>query len=225
MAIKKKSPIANKIRYDSNFDRTRENMAEFSRGGKAGKLIRGAFRELLIHASDSMVTSRLTGKCMDMLAGDKVSGRGERTVGKGELEPLRNFNFNDGMSFNNSLSARPTQVYDRATGLLTVTVPEFEPEVMVEAPRTTTHFVILAAAIAIDFDNDRYDHALQQTAKLDLGAPTIPGFNMALQLPANSTLPVILAMSAAFYQQRGGKYYLHKSGNFNAATVIAVFKP
>jgi hypothetical protein len=225
MATTKKSPVANKIRNDSNYDRTRENMAEFKRGGKACKLMRGAFRELIINASDSAMTSRLVQTCMDILAGDKVNGRGERTVGNGEMDRLRNFNFNEGLSFNNTLFARIMHAYDRVTGQLTVSIPAFSPEVMVEAPRSTTDFVIVAAAVAMDFDNERYDHAIESSAELSQGAENIPAFNLVLQLPPNSTFPVFLALSTEFFQKLNGRRYIHKSENFNAATIVEVFKP
>ena len=40
--------------------RTLENGAEFRRAGKAGKMLRTAFRTLLINSADSIMVSRLT---------------------------------------------------------------------------------------------------------------------------------------------------------------------
>lgn len=225
MATTKKSTVANKIRYDPKFERTRENMAEFTRGGKASKLLRGAFRELLITASDSQVSNRLTHTCMDMLLGDLVNGRGERTVGKGEMDRLRNFNFNGALSFDTTVYTRITWVFDRVSGLLTVSVPAFKPKVMVVAPRTVTHFVISAAAVAIDFDNDKYDQVLVSSAEFSCSAESIPAFNLALQLPPNSLFPVALALGSEFFQMVANKRYVHKSEDFNAATIVDVFKP
>src|SRR5687768_16857251 len=112
----KKSAIAVKIKNDPAFERTRENMEEFSRGGKAAKLLRAAFREILVHASDNALSTRLTAKCMEILATDSVNGRGERTVGKGETDLLRNFNFNQRLDFMTTFFPRYTNTVDRVTG-------------------------------------------------------------------------------------------------------------
>jgi hypothetical protein len=137
----KKSAIAGKIKNDPAFERTRENMEEFSRGGKAAKLLRGAFREILVHASDNELSTRLTAKCMEVLATDPVNGRGERTVGKGETDLLRNFNFNQRLDFIATFYPRYTHTIDRVTGKITISIPGFTPKVMVVAPFKTTHFV------------------------------------------------------------------------------------
>jgi hypothetical protein len=68
----KKTAIVDKIKNDPADERTHENMTEFSRGGKAGKLLRMAFRQMM-HASDKEVSTRLTGRCMEILATDSVN--------------------------------------------------------------------------------------------------------------------------------------------------------
>ena len=221
----KKSPIAHKIRNDSAFDRTRENMAEFSRGGKAGKLIRTAFREILINASDKTVSNRLVHTCMEILSSDSVNGRGERTVGSGNLHRLRNFNFNGIMSFEATLFNRPVYVFDRVTGKLTVSMPAFRPKGMIEAPRDSTHFVVSAIACAMDIDNERYDHAMESSVELSRIDSEVPAFELVLQLPPNSPHPVILTMGIEFLQKKDERRYVHKSEEFNASTIVEVFKP
>ena len=72
-----------RIKNDPAFQRTRENGSEFGRAGKAGKLIRTAFRPLLLKTSDSKVASRLTKQLMIVLQWDEDNPRGERTVSKG----------------------------------------------------------------------------------------------------------------------------------------------
>ena len=59
--VKEKSSIsADKIANDPNFARTRENNAEFGAAGTSGKLLRDSLRSMMLNASDSLVTSRVT---------------------------------------------------------------------------------------------------------------------------------------------------------------------
>lgn len=48
-----------RIATDVAFQRTCENGSEFGRAGKGGKLIRTAFRNLVMNVSDNRLTSRL----------------------------------------------------------------------------------------------------------------------------------------------------------------------
>jgi hypothetical protein len=45
---------ADRIKNDPLFERTRENMAEFTRAGKAAKLLRTIFRDVTINAKDKV---------------------------------------------------------------------------------------------------------------------------------------------------------------------------
>ncbi|SHM51112.1 hypothetical protein SAMN05444266_108324 [Chitinophaga jiangningensis] len=59
LAREKGGVDASRITTDPAFIRTRENGAEFGRAGKAGKLLRTAFRALLLNIGDSYMSSRL----------------------------------------------------------------------------------------------------------------------------------------------------------------------
>jgi hypothetical protein len=225
MPTKKKSAIAHRIKYDSKYVRTRENMAEFARGGKAAKLIRSTFRELLINAPDKTISNRLVHTCMEILASDPHSGRGERTVGKGNLDRLRKFNFNSHLNFETTLFARPAYTFDRTTGLLTVSIPPFRPKGMIEASRSSTHYAVTAAAVAVDFDNERYDHAIETSAELSRMDEQVPALELKLQLPANSPYPVLLTMGIEFLQRLTERRYVLSGQEFNASTIVEVFKP
>src|SRR3954453_16056572 len=91
LARDKGSLNANRIASDPAFQRTRENGAEFGRAGKAGKMIRSAFRSVLQNASDSGMVGRLTRDLMKVIQADTTSVRGQRNVIDGEAELLQGF--------------------------------------------------------------------------------------------------------------------------------------
>ncbi len=84
-----------RIKNSPEFQRTRENGAEFGRAGAAAKLLRQAFRALIANASDSRMASRLTAEMVKVVKADATSARGERNILDGETELLRGFDFND----------------------------------------------------------------------------------------------------------------------------------
>ena len=94
LAREKGNLDATRIATDPNFQRTRENGAEFGKAGSAGKVLRTAFRALLINASDSRVTSRLVTEMLKVIKEDQVNTRGQRNVIDGEAMILLGFEFN-----------------------------------------------------------------------------------------------------------------------------------
>jgi len=224
MATQTKGITASKIKNEAAFERTRENQAEFSRGGKAGKLLRGIFRELLINASDKHVSSRLVREVMRVLHTDPVSARGERTVGKGDPAILEGFNFNVRNSLTDTLFVHYALTVDRPTGQVTMALPVFTPRTLVQAQPTATHFRIIAAAAAIDFDKGAYDFQQQASAQLAWDNKPADALTLQVTLPAASTNPIIVVVGVEFYQQVNTLMYPLKNGQFNAASIVKVVK-
>ena len=70
LIVRKKSNFdGNRIASDARFVRTRENMAEFSRAGNAGKVLRQALAAIIDKASDRRVTSRSPSPFFTLLRG------------------------------------------------------------------------------------------------------------------------------------------------------------
>ena len=147
---------AKRFATDPSFQRTRENGSEFGRAAKAGKLLRTAFRGQIQNAMDSMVVGRLTQQMMAVLQEDKVSTRGQRNVIDGEAALLQGFEFNVDGKLTTSLFANYEATIDRVTGDCIVNLPSFIPSQLIAATAGTTHYKIISAAAAIDFENEAF---------------------------------------------------------------------
>ena len=156
LAREKGSLDAKRIASDPNFQRTRENGAEFGAAGAAGKVLRTAFRALLINASDSRVTSRLVTEMVKVIKEDQTNTRGQRNVIDGEAELLLGFEFNIGGKLTASLYAPFDSSIDRVTGVLKVDIPSYIPMNMINPPAGATHYKINAAAAEVDFEGAKY---------------------------------------------------------------------
>jgi hypothetical protein len=147
---------ANRIASDPTFQRTRENNAEFGRAGKAGKILRNAFRALLLRAHDPNMVGRLTQQFVRVIQADAVNDRGLRNVIDGEAELLAGFDFNIRGKLGTTLFAPYVATIDRVTGNLGVDIAPFIPINMVAAPTGATHFKILSGGASIDFEAETY---------------------------------------------------------------------
>jgi len=211
-----------RIMNDSAFQRTRENGSEFGRAGVAGKLLRTAFRTLLINASDFRMVSRLTKEMVKVLQEDAVSPRGLRNVLDGELELLKGFEFNSNGKLGTTLYAPYTGTIDRVQGDLIVTIPSFVPNTMINAPGGTTHFKIMSSGAEIDFEAGTYVANENSTAILPYDGIAMAVLNLSNNVTAASTKPLFLALGVEFYQEINGVLYPLKNGSYNALSLIEI---
>ena len=213
---------ANRIATDPAFVRTRENGSEFGRAGKAGKLLRTAFRALLLNIGDSYLTARLASKMLKVIQADVTNVRGQRNVIDGEAELLKGFEFNSSARLGSTLYALFTTAIDRAAGTLIVDIPSFVPVNMVAGPAGATHFKILAAGAEIDFEAETFVSGSAASAELPIDATPTAMMNLTVNVTDNSTKPLFLSLGIEFYQQVNGALYSLKNGIYNALAMVEV---
>ncbi|CAL1519088.1 hypothetical protein [Chitinophaga sp. MM2321] len=222
LAREKGGVDANRIATDPAFIRTRENGAEFGRAGKAGKVLRTAFRAMLLNVRDGRMTPRLVREMVKVIKADVTNLRGQRNIIDGEAELLNGFEFNGDAPLGGSLYAPFTATIDRAAGMLTVDIPAFIPANMVAAPDGATHFKIVAAGAEIDFEAETFINGNAATPETATNAATVDVASLAINVMANSTKPLFLALGIVFYQQVNDVLYNIKNGAYNALALVAV---
>jgi hypothetical protein len=213
---------ASRIANDPAFQRTRENGAEFGRAGAAGKVLRTSLRSLLQNTADSRMVGRLTREMVKVIQADAINERGLRNVIDGEAEVLEVFDFNVTGKLGPTLYAPFTGPINRVTGELVVTIPAFVPANMVAAPSGSTHFKIISAGVAINFENETYEVTTSATADLPLNGTATTVIDLANNVTANSTQPLFLALGIEFYQQVNTIMYPLRNGAFNALALVKV---
>ena len=213
---------ASRIASDPAFQRTRENGSEFGRAGKAGKLLRTAFRPLLLNSADSRMVSRLTQRMVKVIQADLVSERGLRNVIDGEAELLFGFEFNIRGKLGTSLFAPFVATIDRVAGEINVDLASFIPGNMIAAPSGTTHFKIISGGAEVDFEAETYVVASSETAILPWDNTATAVISQTNAVTANSTKPLFLALGVEFYQEINGQMYPLKNGAFNPLSIAKV---
>jgi hypothetical protein len=213
---------ASRIASDPAFQRTRENGSEFGRAGKAGKLLRTAFRPLLLNSADGRMVSRLTQRMMKVIQADLVSDRGLRNVIDGEAELLFGFEFNIRGKLGTSLFAPFVATIDRVAGEIKVDLVSFIPANMIAAPSGTTHFKIISGGAEMDFETETFVVSSSETAILPWDNTATAAISQTNAVTANSTKPLFLAVGVEFYQEINGQMYPLKNGSFNPLSLAKV---
>lgn len=222
LAREKGGVSAERIANDPNFQRTRENGEEFGRAGKAGKMLRTSIRGLLQNVADGRMVGRLTQEMVKVLQADIISVRGKRNIIDGEAELLEGFEFNIRSKLGTTLFAPFTAVIDRVAGTLNVVVASFIPINMVAAPGGSTHFKLMSAGAAVDFENETFEVDTNETAQMPLDSIATAVINLSNSVTANSTNPLFLALGIEFYQEVNGVKYSLKNGSYNALSLVKV---
>lgn len=222
LARQKGGVQSSRLKNDPAFERTRENGAEFGRAGKASKILRTAFRNLLIHTADSKLVSRLTRDMLRVVHSDSTNVRGKRNVPDGKISLLAGFEFNQHAKLAATFFAPYTSMVDRITGTLVITIPDFVSSNMIAAPAGATHFKLISGSAAIDFEAGTYvvDTKVGEAFALSPQAITVTPLTHVVT-PA-STQPLFLVFGIEFYQQVNGVQYPLKNGAHNALALVLV---
>lgn len=222
LAREKGGVDADRIANDPNFQRTRENGEEFGRAGKAGRMLRTSIRALLQNVADSRMVGRLTQAMVKVIQADATSIRGKRNVIDGEAELLQGFEFNIRSKLGSVLYAPYATTIDRVTGNLSINIPSFIPGNMIAAPVSGTHFKLIAAGAAVDFENEIFEVITTETAELPWDSVATAVINLDHALTAASINPLFLALGIEFYQEVNGVRYPLKNGVYNALSLVQV---
>jgi len=215
----------NRILNDPAFQRTRENGQEFGVAGKGGKLVRTALRILLQNAADKRVSNRLTQKLLAIVKTDPTNDRGLRTVQDGDLNLLKNFDFNIGGKLASLLYVPYTSTIDRVAGTVNTAIDAFVPVNSIVAPSGTTHFKISVGGAEIDFVAETFVFDTESSAILPWDASNVAALSLTGNLTANSTVAMVQVLGIEFYQEVNGQMYSLKNGSYNALTVVTIDTP
>ena len=222
LAREKGGVDASRIANDPNFQRTRENGAEFGAAGKAGKLMRTAFRNILQNSADNRMVGRLTSEMVKVIQSDITNVRGFRNILDGETELLTGFEFNIKGKLGNTLYAPFTIAINRVAGTLEVSLTPFIPANMIAAPNGTTHFKIETAGAEVDFENETFVIDGNDSAIIPLNNTATAAITITNTVTANSLSPLFLVLGIEFYQEVNGTMYPLKNGVYNPLAIVKV---
>lgn len=85
--------------------------------------------------------------------------------------------------------------------------PPLVPRAGIRAPEETTHFRIVPAAAAVDFETGTFNLSQKSTDGLPWDDNEIAGIRLQHKMEAPGTLPVFIVLGIRFWQFIGGKEF------------------
>lgn len=223
IVVREKTGVsAERIATEKNFERTRQNNAEFGNAGKAAKLIYTAFRSGIRASADSKAVSRLMRRLMEVVHADSINPKGLRTVATGDLMLLEGFQFNRHGDLNASFSAPYTVTVTRSSGTLAVSIPPFVPMDEMDAPAGATHFKIKLSGAELNFADNVYVSKTASSTTQTLGSAATSTISLSTTVTTASTEPLVMALSVSYYIDTNGTLELVNNSTCNAMAIIKV---
>jgi hypothetical protein len=217
----KSSLNAERLATDPAFIRARENGAQFGRAGKGGKLFRSAFPAATI-MGDRLLITRLHKLMMRVIKSDAASVRGQKQISLGDLNLIKDFDFNADGKLSVVFKNRFTTSLARTTGVAKIDVPAYNPEGTIFPPGGATHYKLFTTAAEVDFDNNLSVSETIESGYLPLNNVATVPLSLSVTLTPTTTLPVFQALGIRFYQEDNGVKYALNNSAADAVSVVGV---
>lgn len=213
-----------RIQTDPNFQRTRENMAEFGTAAGTAKLLRIQLNNLLRTFADNTMRNRLTSLIHRIQKSDSSNARGERIFLEENSTMLKGFEFNQASSLKMLLGEKLAPTYDRAAGEATLIIPEFNPQNDVMLLPGATHMLFTLAVAELSTDE-----VPPRPVTIKSGYIPLIGVHVeeTLQAPlvVDAAKVVYIIVGISMYQEVNGEFYPLKNNPYNAMTIVEVDIP
>jgi len=213
---------AERIKSDPNFERTRENNAEFGSSATSGKRLRRAILDMVSNAKDSRLSSRLTQVMTRVKNQDATSPRGKRHVAVGIQTPLGK-GFLKGFNFNRK--APLEEVLLKEVELNTTTgemvIQDFIPIQHLSIPEGATHVEFFAGFLNLDFETGDKDFQPSNKVNLPVNG-TASTVTLTPLAPATGTGQAFYCIKLTFFQEVNTVLYPLRNGEHNVLHILNV---
>jgi hypothetical protein len=213
-----------RFKTDPAFQRVRENNSEFLTAAQAGGLLRDSINKYTRTTNDSRTVSRLVQAMRKVIKADTVSGPGLKNVLDGDVTFLRDFEFNVNSKTKKLFSDTVIGTINRVTGELTINQGSIIPTAQVFPPDGATHFEIVSAGVELDIEQKTYKTDNKTSGVLPYNNTPLV-INAVHNVPANSTLPLMLVFGIQFHEINNGVLRPFLEGKMNSLKLVLIEKP
>lgn len=221
--VKKKSSIPkSRIQTDPNFQRTRENIAEFKNVAQAGGVLRKSLREAVSDVQSGNASTRLFSVLNGVKNLDTTHDRGLRTVASGIADvpgqaKLNGFNFNEMAPLDSILLKDFT--LDTVDGTLTITGLNPSSDLLKPLAAHKAGFNLFWSKVDFAHGESNTVKATEVLIPLDDSAHTV---NLEVPAPPTGSGVNVFALRLVYYQTMNGQDYIFNDETRSCAKIIAV---
>lgn len=185
----KKSSALKKLNSATTYE-NRGHAAEFTNASRAARLLRTVMESIMTPAHDRKRFYKLMGAMIDVIQSDSTNIPGNRELRCGDLQLLKGLEFNTGVLL--QLVCKTS--INRLTGALRISFPTNQLVI----PSSVTHFEIIAAGAAIDFEAQSFTRKWVTTGTLAVKDMPTRKITLTVRMEKGSPLPLFLFLHIVF---------------------------
>lgn len=208
-----------RILTDPRYQRTRENLTEFSTAASSVKFLKNAFREIEIKSNGGKLHNRLYSLAMKIVKSDTISVRGERKFELGDMTLMRGFEFSERARLENILKVKPSIQEDEAS--LTVVIPQLVPSKYLIFSEGSKFYRLSLIRAAVDFVQQTYYTEITATEPLPIDNLPAPTVSLSLPKPGVVGEKYFYALAVEFFLDVNGSQYDMNDLSQNPAVILA----
>ena len=204
LAKQKSGPTRNAVLKGEQFERTRENAADFKTTVQAATLVRHSIRPISKTATNVWLNGRMNRLLLQAVRSDATHCRGKKAMLPGALTILKGFEINHENTLAKKMGVSCKIKINAPKSIMQVTAPSFIPKSVLTPPDGATHFKIVSTGASLDFKKNTFVSDLQPSPLLAINRKkTLP---LVLQHPitAKSGQALLLAVGIVFYKMIDG---------------------
>ena len=211
-APNKPGPTRKAVLQDENFERTRENAAEFKTAVAVATLVRRSLRPILIASTNVYLNGRMNALLLKAVQSDRIHFRGKRVMLPAALSILKGFEINA----NNPISKRKGVSYKTKKnvrkGIIQLTIPSFIPKTALTPPDGATHFQIVTISASINFKKNTFSNDWQPSSLSAISRRKTAPLTFQHPIAAKADEAHLLTVGIAFFKMVDGLEKLLKGG-------------
>ena len=210
--VKEKSgPREWHVKNQDSFKNAHRNAAEWKQATAAAKLLRAAAGSLLNGVKNMRLSGRMNAPMLQAIQADPTHDWGEREIGRGDPSVLTGFEFNHNLSLDDALPLNVENCYTIAADRVSLQIPAFRLRKKKGLPAKATHYRLVSAMLAVDFDTRRCVRDIQKSPLQAMGRKAGAAF-CAQHVPATVTPGSFWLLGIEFYTMEKGEPVLVKGG-------------
>ncbi|HWI94071.1 MAG TPA: hypothetical protein VNT20_22510 [Flavisolibacter sp.] len=198
LSRQKGGPSKQQIKKRKSMAVVRQNNNEFGKASGYGRLLRNAFRPLILHCKEYSMSRRLQSLLTLIIKMDTSKEPGKRELVKAHLTELQDFELNDHLSYLKFFK-KGVDIEVHKKGITTKGFCILSKVIAKKAD----HFKVISVAASVNFAEKKFLNDVQERTVLPLTTKT---FVFEHEMPATEHL--FYGLAVCFYKKNGKKFDL-----------------
>jgi hypothetical protein len=212
LATRKSGPTRRQVLKGKQFERTRENAADFKTTVRTATLVRRSLWPILRGSTNVWLNGRMNRLLLQAVRSDKTHSRGKRTMQPGALSILKGFEINHNNPFTKRKGISCKTKRNARKGITQLTIPSFIPKTALTPPEEATHFKIVSISATLDFNKNTWSNTAEESSLVAISRRKTKPLTLKHPITVKAGEAQLQAIGIRFYKMIDGLEKLLKGG-------------